>query len=88
MKQAKDFKKSSIENNIHHWPIHDCSICGYECGYLFDFGGYEVIYDSGCYCTHRYVKEQRTWEDVAEHYNMQKNTDVIKKMNEYWRFSE
>ena len=86
MKTAEDFKKSAIENNIHHWPVHDCSMCRYECGYLFDYQGHEVVYDHGCDCTRRYEKSLLNWDSVAEQYNMQTNPDVIKKMNEYWRF--
>jgi len=29
--------------------IHSCSMCGYECQFMFD--GELLGYDSGCYCT-------------------------------------
>lgn len=87
MKTGEDFKKSAIENNIDYWPVHNCSMCGYECGYIFFmFEEAEVAYDHGCDCTRRRDKSKRDWSDVADQYNMQKHPDVIKKMNEYWRF--
>lgn len=86
MKSGEDFRKSAIENNIHHWPVHNCSMCGYECGFLFDYRGYPVVYDAGCDCTRQYVKHERSWDDVAEQYNIQKNEKVINEMNKYWRF--
>ncbi len=90
MKTADDFRKSAIENNIHYWPIHDCSICNYECGYLFNqYEDAEVVYDSGCDCTRRYVKTKKDWPDVAEQYNINiKNPEAIKNYNEFWKFSE
>jgi hypothetical protein len=88
MKTAEDFKKSALENNIHHWPIHNCSLCRYECGYMFNFRDCEVVYDHGCDCVSMHRKSVRSWDNVAEYYNMQQNPETIKKMNEYWRFTE
>jgi hypothetical protein len=88
MKNAEDFKKQVENLQINSWPIHNCSMCDYECGFLFNYEGYDVVYDSGCDCTRRYVKELRDWEEVAEHYNRQKHSEVIKKMNEFWGFTE
>lgn len=89
IKSASDFKNSAIENNIDYWPIHDCSMCNYECGYLFfQYENYEVVYDSGCDCTNSRTKHARNWEYVAEQYNYNiKNKSVIKKYNEYWKFN-
>jgi hypothetical protein len=90
MKTADDFRKAAIENNIHHWTMHDCSICRYECGYMFfQYEDAEVVYDSGCDCTRRNVKTPHTWEDVANQYNINiNNPGAIKEYNEYWRFDK
>lgn len=84
MRSGDDFKKQAVKLNITKWPMHDCSICGYPCGYLFR--GDEVFYDSGCDCVNYTNIQPRNWEDVAEHYNMQSHPDVIKKMDEFWGF--
>lgn len=85
MKEAKEFKEQATKNNIKEWRIHDCSICGYPCGYIFEED--RVLYDSGCDCSYG-GESLRDWDDVAEHYNMQTNEDVIKKMNLFWGFKE
>lgn len=60
------------------WKVHDCSMCGYPCGYLFNDD--EVAYDSGCDCV-RYspVIQPRTYADVANQINMQ-NDEWRKKL--------
>lgn len=87
-KTAEQFKQQVAKKNILKWPVHDCSMCGYECGYLFNYEGYEVVYDNGCYCTGITRNSQRSWEDVLEHYNLQTHPDVIKEMDKFWGFSE
>lgn len=84
MKTADDFKKQVKEKVITKWLMHDCSICGYHCGYYFK--GDEVKYDIGCNCGSRQPLDPRTWENVAEHYNMQTDKDVIKEMDKFWEF--
>ena len=88
MKTSEDFKKSAQENNIEYWPIHNCSMCDYECAFIFNFVGHDVIYDAGCNCTGMgYSRYPRTWDSVAEQYNLNiKNPDIIKKYNEFWKF--
>lgn len=58
------------------WKVHNCSMCGYPCGYHFRECGV-VEYDSGCDCV-RYGPEitLRDYEDVAHQINMQ---------NDEWR---
>ncbi len=85
MKTAQDFEKAVKEHNITNWPIHNCSICGYECGYLFKDG--KVGYDSGCDCVSYSNIQQRPWSDIVEQYNMQTNSDVILKYDLFWHFA-
>lgn len=82
----EEFKQAAIENDIRFWKIHNCGFCNYPCGYFFSDDHELVGYDSGCDCTRCYVKEQRSWDDIAAAYNMQKIEVVIKKMDEFWGF--
>lgn len=89
MKTAKDFE-DVIKNRgpqFQQWNIHDCSICGYPCGYVFENG--HVRYDSSCDCV-KYGSsiKYRTYQEIADHYNMEDHVDCIKEMNKYWGFSD
>ncbi len=85
---AEEFRLSAINNKIDCWPIHDCSLCGYECAYLFfQYIENDVVYDSGCDCTFQRVKHIRTWEDVAVQFNRQSHPDTIAKYNNFWKFN-
>jgi len=84
MKTAKEFEKKVKEENITEWLGHNCTLCGYQVGYHFIEGN--VYYDNGCDCTNGKNLNPRTWEDVAERYNMQTHPDVIKRMNNFWKF--
>ena len=82
-----DFRAAAEKHGITRWQIHDCSICDYPCGYLFR--GDEVFYDSGCDCvTYRSDLHPRSWEDVAEQYNMQSHPAVIEAYDTFWYFTE
>lgn len=83
MKTVDDFKKAAKDKNITRWNINDCSICGYKCG--FNISGDEVSYDPGCNCVWG-GSESRTWQDLADDYNMQTDKKFIKEMNEFWGF--
>lgn len=86
MRTAEEFKNSAKLHDIKKWDSHPCSLCGYVVGYIFPDG--KVYYDNGCNCMrHAPPPTARTWEDVAEHYNMQTHPDVIKKMDEFWKFT-
>jgi hypothetical protein len=84
-KKAEDFRKAAIERGIERWPMHKCSICGYQCAYLFNWADTEVAYDAGCHCSPR-TPEVRSWEDVARHYKMQTALSVILDYDEFWGF--
>jgi hypothetical protein len=89
MRTEEEFKKQVEVKEITFWPHHDCSICGYVCGYHFKNG--HVGYDNGCYCTGRSYGENitsRTWSDLAEAYNIQTHPEVISEMDEFWGFEK
>jgi hypothetical protein len=82
---ADEFKEAAEVQGHTKWPIHKCSMCGYQCAFLFNAG--EVSYDNGCNCvTFRTPPSRRTWDDVAAHYNRQSDAKVIEKMNRFWGF--
>lgn len=84
-KTGKDLKEAIESNGIEEWQMHNCSICGYLCGYHFKNG--KVYYDNGCYCTNNPDNlSPRSWDDVAEQYNMQTNSNIIDKMNDFFNF--
>ena len=85
MKTVADFKEAAERNNITSWPIHDCSICGYQCGYIIK--GDEVFYDNGCDCINGPSNIQQVdWHNIANMYNLQKHPPVIAKMKTHWGF--
>jgi hypothetical protein len=86
-RSAEEFQQAAIERGLTRWTIHECSICGYPCAYIFNWADTEVAYDSSCYCT-RYHNPPRpgTWQDVADHYNMQSSPAIITKYDEFWGF--
>lgn len=79
-----------LKSGLKKWDIHDCSLCGYACGYRFvpDEQGrtVDVYYDSGCHCL-RAPQRPRTWDDVIGHVTMQTNPDTIKRHKEFWSLS-
>ena len=80
------FKEAVKRLGISRWNVWNCSMCGYECGFVFRNDD-SVFYDPGCGCvTHNVPLEPRTWEDVANFYNIQKNENIIAKMDALWRF--
>ena len=83
-KSPKDFKNAAKKLNLSKWPVHDCSICGYSCGYVFD--GNNVGYDSGCDCVTWENIRPSSWADVADFYNMQHSPKIIEAMNRFWGF--
>ncbi|KKL54891.1 hypothetical protein LCGC14_2260870 [marine sediment metagenome] len=84
MRKAEDFKKQAKKKKITRWGIHNCSGCGYACGYLIN--GDKVKYDSGCDCTTYNQIRESNWQSIADQYNMQTNKDVIKEMDKFWGF--
>lgn len=81
-----EFKQAIKVKEIKFWPIHNCSFCHYECGYLFRED--KVFYDSGCHCVTYLNVRPMVWLDVANMYNVQRNEKMIKKFDEFFGFTE
>jgi len=87
MKTGEDFKEQAKLLNIDHWDSHKCAICNYMTKFVF-VGG-QVLFDSGCDCMRELADySPRTWDDVADYYNMQINASVKKEFSKFWRFEE
>lgn len=80
----EQIRESAIKNQIDWFPIHDCAICGKIVGYrFFRWPNYEVVFDSTCDCSYYENLRPRSWEDVANHINMQSNEEYAKECMKY-----
>ena len=92
IKTTEELKTQAREKGITRWKIHNCSMCGYPCGYIIN--GDIVQYDSGCNCVQGELQE-RSWEDLAETYNRnqpennpQIKQEYLDEVNEVWQFEQ
>lgn len=89
MRTPEEFRSQAIKLNINYWEHHRCAICEEPVGYyFFTYPNCEVVFDSGCGCSFGSNPRPSSWQDVAEFYNMQTDEDVIKKMDEFWRWNK
>ena len=89
MRKPEEFRNQAIKLNINYWEHHRCAICGEPVGYyFFRYPNYEVVFDSGCGCSLGTNPRPSSWEDVAKFYNMQTNENIIKKMDEFWKWDK
>lgn len=80
-----DFKKSVAENGITRWNVHNCSMCNYTCGFIFNEGN--VFYDSGCDCViYKMTYALASWEQVLDYYNSQTDPTYINEIHKFFRF--
>lgn len=91
IKSADELKAQAALKGITFWPVHDCSICGYTCGYYLYLE--KPYYDSGCNCVYSQNLDPRSWEDVAYTYNLnqpennpQIRPEFLKTLNLTWQF--
>lgn len=85
-RKPEDFKIRIEKSSIKRWTIHNCSLCGYPCGFLFR--GDKVFFDCGCYCVTTHEVRKSNLSEVCGHYNIQDSTEYIQKMDEFWGFNE
>ena len=97
IKTIEELKKQAKDKDIKLYPVHKCSMCNYQCGFIIDKTEENegVYYDSGCYCTGRSCIEPRSWNELADTYNMnqpENNKNVGKKfldeLDETWNFNK
>lgn len=56
-------------------PVRACSICKYQCGYIFE--KHKLFYDSGCFCLDVLMMEPR--DDAELHSWIDKNSESCTK---------
>ena len=83
MKTGEELKRQAEVRNITRWDHHDCGLCGYMTAYHFRDG--EVYFDPGCYCANGGMSP-RSWDDVAEFYNMQTHPETQARFAAFWGF--
>lgn len=97
MRTAHEFREKAMEKSITRWNIHECSMCGYPCGYVIE--GDSVGYDSGCGCMWGGIQPS-SWGGIADHYNRNAGAgdaqerykrnplfgEVVNEMNMFWGF--
>lgn len=78
---AEQIRESVIKNNIRFFPIHSCGLCNVPIGYSFFKYNcpYEVTFDSSCDCASSGPR-QSSFEDVAEHINMQTSEEYVNEL--------
>lgn len=94
IRSEDEFVEAAASNGLTTWTIHNCSFCGYPCGFLLYAEG--VLYDSGCWCSDYGPAPLRlsSWADVAEHYNRnqpERNDRItqptLDAMDQFWGFA-
>lgn len=86
MKTANDIKRAVDESGLCGIAVHECSICRYQCGYVFKDGG--VLYDRGCDCVTYQDLAPSSFDDVAAFYNRQADPKIIDQLNAMFGFAE
>ena len=95
IKTAEELKQQAIKIKLHRWTVNICSMCGYPCGYIFRDNWEKVDYDSGCDCVNYSDVQQRSWENLADNYNLnqpENNPKISKEsfdeLYKIWKFEE
>ena len=80
------FKQQVLKNKIRKWNMHNCSLCNYNCGYIFEIldNDVDVYYDHGCNCVTFHDISCRDFDSVIIHIKIQSNYDVIKEYLDFW----
>ena len=87
-KTGEDFQRQVKEHDIRSWTLRHCSMCDAPLEFIFD--GDDVFYDSNCDCvTYRTMPAPRTYEDIADIYNMNISVkEWIKEIDEFFGFKD
>lgn len=93
IKTIEELKAQAAKIGLGFYPVHNCSMCGYPCGYIIE--GDRVAYDSGCDCTSYSNVQPRDWQDLARTYNMNQpennpkiSQEFLEKLNLIWQFEQ
>lgn len=91
IKTAQELQDQAKAINLDFYPVRECSICGYMCGYVIE--GDAVGYDCGCDCVPYQNVKPRLWKELAQTYNLnqpENNPNIsqayLDKLNSVWQF--
>jgi hypothetical protein len=91
IKTVEELRDQATKINLRFYPVHECSMCGYPCGYKI-FGN-EVLLDTGCYCVTYNNTEPSSWDQLAATYNMNQpennpkiSKEFLQELNRVWKF--
>lgn len=93
IKTAEELKQQAQKLSLNCWVLRHCSICGYPLAYGFSDNYETVDFDTGCDCTNSSHIETRSWENLAESYNMNQpernpkiSKEYLEELNKTWKF--
>jgi hypothetical protein len=95
IKTADQLKEQAKKIGLTRWVVRRCSMCDYPLAYYFSVDYERVKFDSGCDCVNYSHEEERSWENLAESYNMNQpennpkiSKEYLEKLNKIWQFEE
>lgn len=95
LKTTEQLKEQAKKIDLHFFPVHECSVCGYSCGYRISGDFESVGYDSGCYCVSDINVSPSSWEELTNTYNLnqpENNSKItksyLKELNDIWKFED
>ena len=84
MRTVEEFQSQVDKLGLTKWTVDRCGLCNCDCGYVFQNG--QVFYDANCRCLTDEL-EPVSWDEIAEHYNLQSRPEVSAAMDAFWGFS-
>lgn len=90
---TKEFlEQQVIARKIERWDIHKCSLCGYQCGYMFDVESTRqktvvyVWYDKGCDCVTFQDFIECSMDNVLNHIAIQTSPATKQEHAAFWGY--
>jgi len=91
IRTGQEMKQQAENKGITGWVVRNCSMCYYPLAYYWN--GENVEFDSGCDCTGTSTMNPRSWDDLAETYNMNQperneriSREYLDEVNKVWQF--
>lgn len=93
IKTTEELKTQAKKINLTFWEVHNCSMCGYKCGYIISDDN--VFYDAGCDCVSYNDTQEKTWDELTETYNRnqpENNPEIslkyLQELDKIWEFRD